>query len=102
MKGDKKLEGLTFDELLTFHRNALKYYNPWTGSREPLETDSNFIQENSQSNSELIRRVTVDLNSTKKENLRLKEEAKMLVAEKKRVAPILLGEMLGIDRLCME
>lgn len=85
--GEKKLDGLTFDELLSFHRNALKYYNPWTPQREPtLESESSsFVRKETESNMELIRRVTIDLNATKKDNLRLKEEAKMLAAEKKRV-----------------
>ena len=84
---DSKLRGFSLDELLSFHKNALKYFNSGsakTNDRSSIKSESLF-GETGDSNQVLIGRVTGELNASKKESYRLKEEAKMLIKETQRV-----------------
>lgn len=78
---ENEIDQLSFEDLLSVHRNAIQYYNSWTGSQieNPMEQDKE------DSTLELIRRISIDLNVTRRENKKLKEEIKELIEQKRKV-----------------
>ena len=82
---EKEIDDLSFEDLLSLHQTAVCYYNSWSKSQMALESSTPNNEGSEESNLELFRRMSIDLNMNRRDNNKLKEEIKKLAKEKKKV-----------------